>query len=69
MMERIYKCNVCREECEQRHLLGIYWDQKSWIQKAVQSVENHVCLACAKDIRNILNQHETGVQLKEMKHD
>lgn len=67
MIERNYKCDVCRETKVACELFGLHWDGKNWKERNPIESETHVCHWCANDIVSIRNNRETGVAIKEVK--
>lgn len=62
MIERFYKCNLCRDQYSPADLIGLYWSQDGWIQKYATECENHICSRCAESIYQIYirQQHATA---------
>lgn len=54
MIERTYRCNLCREKCEPQELVGLHWNSfpKGWTEnQSPIAVENHICKACLSSLQ------------------
>lgn len=43
MIERIYRCNLCKDSYSSEKLYGLYWRENGWEEKATNQCENHIC--------------------------
>lgn len=52
MIERTFKCNLCKDIRTPDHLHGIYFiNDPTWIQfKGAWDCETHICFKCTKAI-------------------
>jgi hypothetical protein len=54
MIERTYRCNLCRHVhgVNSRNLFGLLWSEKSlFVQQSIWEFESHICRACYTAIR------------------
>ncbi|MDQ0082871.1 hypothetical protein J2W35_003230 [Variovorax boronicumulans] len=54
MIDRTYRCNLCRDKHERQDTVGLHWQDwpaKGWIEKPSQETENHLCMRCLSSIQ------------------
>lgn len=52
MIDRTYRCNLCRDAVDHNAMIGLYWTGQG---KCIESrppttVEHHICLACISQL-------------------
>jgi len=57
-IERIYRCNLCRDRLEPdgdpaKRPIGLYWVSfpKGWTEKPWRETETHVCVPCLSSLQ------------------
>lgn len=52
MIDRSYRCNLCRDAVDPQAMFGLYWTGvgKCIERRPPMQVEHHICLACASQI-------------------
>jgi hypothetical protein len=58
MIERKYKCNLCREPFAAEELHGLHWTHKGWVKKPTLDCENHICNRCLFAVGAIAEEYE-----------
>lgn len=55
MIERIYKCDLCRDKEEPEALIGLKWGGRDDVLMAFssRSTEHHICLRCLYSLQPI----------------
>lgn len=56
MIERTYKCNLCRDRKEPNELIGLHHEWDKWVEKESVGCENHICFSCLQALTAIFNQ-------------
>ena len=54
MIDRNYRCNLCRDAYPRDELIGLHWKDwpaKGWIEKPASQVENHLCVQCLSSLQ------------------
>lgn len=53
MIDRTYRCDLCRDIHEPRDLIGLYWAIFNTIdfKRSQRDVEHHLCFKCFDQIR------------------
>ncbi|MNO23668.1 hypothetical protein D3C76_134730 [compost metagenome] len=53
MIDRTYRCNLCREQHELRDMIGLHWSSwpKGWAEKPPRETENHLCMKCLSTLQ------------------
>lgn len=55
MIERTYKCDLCRDTHQPEELFGLHYSdvKKGWINATPMSVEHHLCARCISSIQKM----------------
>lgn len=53
MIERAFKCNLCKDKMEYNLLIGLYYEYNGWIEKNPLDCENHICNKCLSSLHKI----------------
>jgi hypothetical protein len=64
MIERIYRCNFCRDRFDPLALHGIHWTSNrpgEFVLAEPRNVETHICNACMETISKLFQ----AIQQKE----
>jgi hypothetical protein len=61
MIERIYRCNFCRDQKDLTELYGVYWYTPATGGSRFRFVhpresENHICHGCAQNISDLIRE-------------
>jgi len=56
MIEKTYKCNLCRDAKPIEKMIGLYWASSAWIEKDPRLTENHICVGCLRNVVEIDNK-------------
>lgn len=62
MIDKTYRCNLCRDQRPLNHLTGLFWQPtgehtsagrpiEGYVQVPPMDVENHLCLGCVVNIQ------------------
>lgn len=54
MIDRTYKCDLCRDRSQDNQLVGLFWGAGNRIEiRASHDVEHHICQKCLAGLAEI----------------
>jgi len=63
MIERTYKCDVCKDSFEPRRLVGLWFVMGDAIQeKPPTETERHICFRCLASLQNFVPRCVAGIK-------
>lgn len=50
MIDRRFKCDLCRDQANPKKLVGLHWTPQGWEEKPPLECEHHLCKKCLASI-------------------
>lgn len=63
-IQRVYRCNLCRDTKELRDLAGLHWTDwpKGWQERPPCDTENHICKSCLSSLQSMKQRCGQGFE-------